>query len=308
MSTVQRYLEQVVQLVGPDKVSIEGFVLQHGREFREITEPPPDVKRGRLNDSFGNAARLAFRYPTRFVYCEGYAQKIQPQLHAWVVDEAGSIIETTWPQPGTSYFGIPFQQSFLARQTALTGSFGLLNQPRHPDLLREKIPVALWLHPGHSVEPPVQKKNLLRVSLKRRTAPARKPVAKPQAPRFPLTDPHHAHHVVHLTEPQRQATLVALAHLAYERPGWNQMLARIAGKMDNTLPSGELQLFNAFKVSAETKCKADMTHTPLAATLCHQLATAGRHAFDPTEKIILQHAAEILAQLSGLDLEAPDHP
>jgi len=36
-----------------------------------------------------------------------------------------------------------------------------------------------------------------------------------------------------LDEEERQATLMALAHLSLERPGWDYMLQKIAAKMDN---------------------------------------------------------------------------
>ena len=48
-----------------------------------------------------------------------------------------------------------------------------------------------------------------------------------------------------LTEEERQATLMALAHLAVERPGWLIMLQEIAGKMDNATAEGP-ELFNNF--------------------------------------------------------------
>ncbi len=36
-----------------------------------------------------------------------------------------------------------------------------------------------------------------------------------------------------IDEMDRQATLMALAHLAVERPGWDYFLGKIAAKMDN---------------------------------------------------------------------------
>jgi hypothetical protein len=48
-----------------------------------------------------------------------------------------------------------------------------------------------------------------------------------------------------LDESQRQATLMALAHLAVERPGWKWMLTQIALKMD-TSTEGEPKLFTKF--------------------------------------------------------------
>lgn len=49
-----------------------------------------------------------------------------------------------------------------------------------------------------------------------------------------------------LEEGQRQATLMALAHLAVERPGWRWMLSQIALKMDNRDLLGNADLFEKF--------------------------------------------------------------
>jgi hypothetical protein len=51
---------------------------------------------------------------------------------------------------------------------------------------------------------------------------------------------------VTLEESDRQATLLALAHLAVERPGWKWMLSQIALKMDNRTAEGEPELFTEF--------------------------------------------------------------
>lgn len=50
-------------------------------------------------------------------------------------------------------------------------------------------------------------------------------------------------HVLTLSEGERQAVLMALAHLAIERPGWDDMLSRIARRIDNPGP----EMYNGFK-------------------------------------------------------------
>ena len=49
-----------------------------------------------------------------------------------------------------------------------------------------------------------------------------------------------------LAEEERQALLLALAHLAIERPGWDDMLNRIALKIDNDL-GGRAGMYDEFK-------------------------------------------------------------
>ena len=56
--------------------------------------------------------------------------------------------------------------------------------------------------------------------------------------------------VVPLSEEQRQATVMALAHLAVERPSWDTMLTEIAAKMDTEGDSmyQEFKRFHSEKV------------------------------------------------------------
>lgn len=54
-------------------------------------------------------------------------------------------------------------------------------------------------------------------------------------------------HIFRIDESQRQATLLALGHLAAERPGWDFMLSEIALRMDNTTADGRPELFDRFK-------------------------------------------------------------
>jgi hypothetical protein len=52
--------------------------------------------------------------------------------------------------------------------------------------------------------------------------------------------------VVALAEEERQMVLMALAHLACERPGWDDALSRIALRIDNAR-DGKPQMFERFK-------------------------------------------------------------
>jgi hypothetical protein len=51
---------------------------------------------------------------------------------------------------------------------------------------------------------------------------------------------------VTIDEGQRQMILMALAHLAVERPGFDYALSEIASLMDNESPAGP-QLYGSFK-------------------------------------------------------------
>ena len=63
-------------------------------------------------------------------------------------------------------------------------------------------------------------------------------------------------HALALDEGERQMVLMALAHLALERPGWDDALSRIAVKVDNATPAGRPELydnFKAFKVAIDKR-------------------------------------------------------
>jgi hypothetical protein len=53
-------------------------------------------------------ARKSARSPRPLRYVEGYALNILPVHHAWCVDEAGTVVETTWHEPGLAYYGAVF--------------------------------------------------------------------------------------------------------------------------------------------------------------------------------------------------------
>jgi hypothetical protein len=53
-------------------------------------------------------------------------------------------------------------------------------------------------------------------------------------------------HLFQIDEGERQALLLSLAHLANERPGWDDMLNRMALRIDNEV-SGRAQMYDEFK-------------------------------------------------------------
>ena len=54
---------------------------------------------------------------------------------------------------------------------------------------------------------------------------------------------------LHLDEGERQALLLALGHLAADRPGWDDLLNRIAVRIDN-VTAGRAVMFDQFRTSA----------------------------------------------------------
>jgi hypothetical protein len=75
-------------------------------------------------------------------------------------------------------------------------------------------------------------------------------------PRQPVAEPTHwlaielpeerPRPILELEEEERQAVLLALAALAVERPGWDDMLNRVALRIDNAV-SGRAQMYDQFR-------------------------------------------------------------
>lgn len=149
MNTIQHYLSQWVfarkNLKGFPKASgkyccLEEFVLAQGREWTYAPKPK-SVPWGKIKCCYENALKLVMDRPA-LIYCEGYASKIFPVLHAWCVDLSGTVIDNTWREDNQyppCYFGIAFKRSYLMRSIEKNKYHGLIDNwwGRWP-LLREK--------------------------------------------------------------------------------------------------------------------------------------------------------------------------
>lgn len=70
------------------------------------------------NACFRNAALYAISHPG-CRYVEGYAFSIFPMHHGWVVNRRGQILEVSWSQLGSAYFGIPFRPLMVKHGSVL---------------------------------------------------------------------------------------------------------------------------------------------------------------------------------------------
>jgi hypothetical protein len=123
---IRRDLTQSARRVAGLGGDVPRRVLAEGRYF-----PPPGMPRPRglrkLADKacYANAYRRADEHG--WTYCEGFAlvTEIGPVVqHAWCVDEAGDIVETTWNEVGGGYLGIEFDLSHVRQVADVTGAFG----------------------------------------------------------------------------------------------------------------------------------------------------------------------------------------
>ena len=67
-----------------------------------------------------------------WTYVEGFEIGMEdfrlPFQHAWVVDDTGAVIETTWETPGFEYYGIPLELPFIHRVICETKVYGVLDR------------------------------------------------------------------------------------------------------------------------------------------------------------------------------------
>lgn len=126
---MKKLCEYRKELYNPTYCCIEEFVMENGREFEAPGRWPDEpAQRGPMGQCFMNATSLALH--SDLAYVEGYAVKADlpfPLLHAWCVDEAGSVIDPTWGDGGLCYYGVCFSDNYLKRIINERGYYGLLD-------------------------------------------------------------------------------------------------------------------------------------------------------------------------------------
>lgn len=130
----------------PRFFSIAQFVSRYGRVF-EWRPKPPEIRQGVVKMCFENAYQLA-RKDRSLTYVEGYATRIIPTHHAWVVTPDGIVIDNTWAEgqydDGRAYFGVPFGIEYVRRrrkEQRATGGISVMDdwQNHHPTLRTEFV-------------------------------------------------------------------------------------------------------------------------------------------------------------------------
>lgn len=111
----------------------EGYVLENGRAW-EPQELPAEFQalRGQQKECFKNAADPVFNFDERVRYVEGFAMAEGLPLaihHAWLVDEHDRVLEVTWPEAGTEYFGVEFGYDKLAETALARECYGVIDNP-----------------------------------------------------------------------------------------------------------------------------------------------------------------------------------
>lgn len=117
---IRRALEQELR-AAIGNVSLERFVLEHGKAFR-VGPFPPDVERGSEKDCYFNAASAVLGND-EYLYAEGFAfwrRHAQLFQHAWCVWKGNAFDPTLKCPEEFEYLGITLSQKellpILARQ------------------------------------------------------------------------------------------------------------------------------------------------------------------------------------------------
>lgn len=130
--------QYVAAVAALDQVPISFEVLaEAGRCFDRMA--PVQPARDEAKMCYSNAAWLARTSGRMLHYVEGYAvsgQLMMPLAHAWCVDDAGQVYDSTW-RDGHDYFGMVFDHDKVEDLRLLMkmhGIFENLIMLRHLDL------------------------------------------------------------------------------------------------------------------------------------------------------------------------------
>ncbi|MBB5494746.1 hypothetical protein HNR07_005883 [Nocardiopsis metallicus] len=125
-------------------MSMYGLVLDQGRFW--TPNPFPDAWEGFQGEQtwcFMASGRMADNIP-ELHYVEGYAFSGDfdfPIGHAWCARSDGRVVDPTWGDAGTAYYGVALTQAFRRLQhDPLLGQTSTLVQVAPSDLLEHGLP------------------------------------------------------------------------------------------------------------------------------------------------------------------------
>jgi hypothetical protein len=122
-------------------VNTEDIVLRHGRPYDG--RPLPDgYEPGEKKRCFSNALETMVD-DFDLTYVEGFAISDGGLIavhHAWCVDEDGNVVDTTWPKPGGTYFGVPLDRDYVTAVVLAKGSDTVFDWMRGEELYDRPLP------------------------------------------------------------------------------------------------------------------------------------------------------------------------
>ena len=109
LPSLLQHFADMIERSSMDLANPHALVLKLGRSFTPQRRPK-GIRRGRKKRCYENAFEVMVEHET-LTYCEGFVltEGLRiPVEHAWCIDEEGNVVDNTLPDPGTAYFGIPF--------------------------------------------------------------------------------------------------------------------------------------------------------------------------------------------------------
>jgi DNA topoisomerase-1 len=127
-AAMQQYLDIIPENTKLKYNGAYDLVTKLGRFFTPAPRPK-GIAKEKDKECYRNAALLAIANP-EYTYCEGMAMISSvpglPFSHAWCVDKNGKVIDNTWPEHGTAYFGIPFNTDYLLKVLEKNKIYGVI--------------------------------------------------------------------------------------------------------------------------------------------------------------------------------------
>ena len=131
MSNIRGSYEAMQGAFGPRPYT--EFMLAHGREYK-VGPHSYSLPRGEPNQCYANAGRLAIDMP-HLTYVEGQILVCGlPLDHAWCIDEAGIVVETTIRDHDhvSEFYGVPFRTDYLLKAVIKNKMWGVLDCATSP--------------------------------------------------------------------------------------------------------------------------------------------------------------------------------
>jgi hypothetical protein len=147
IASIREYLEALESLAAKylrsGAQSPHRFLLDQGRAFR-VGSNTYKGRRDAPKECYSNAGRRAMQPDSKLLYAEGYTTSVGyiPIPHAWLVTPDGEVIDTTLKGGDEEYgergyFGLAFTPEYVAKTTARTGYWSLLDDiaPTRHDIM-----------------------------------------------------------------------------------------------------------------------------------------------------------------------------
>lgn len=131
LNSMTRMGKHSERLKGYRYQNIPEFVLKEGKHLPKKRALPPEIPIGLPEECYRNAA-MAAAEQDRFKYVEGYAiardSLLIPQIHAWLIDPKEYCIEVTWEKIALCYYGVIFNNEYLAKTNIKNKKGGLIDR------------------------------------------------------------------------------------------------------------------------------------------------------------------------------------